>query len=301
MEIEKKEAADMNDSSSSDPKNCLFKEEINNNKNEIICVYNKKEKGGIDILHDYKYDNYEMLYEESYNEGKNNINEENIEIYVNDKKIKFNYKYESDEIGPITIKFKFKKLLTSTAFMFSGCKSLESIDLSSFNTNNVTNMSYMFSCCKSLESIDLSSFNTNNVTDMSHMFSDCHSLKSIDLSSFNTNNVTNMSHMFSYCKSLESIDLSSFNTNNVTNMSHMLSYCESLESIDLSSFNTNNVTNMSYMFSGCKSLESIDLSLFNTNNVTNMSHMFSHCESLKIENIKIKKNEEKILNEFNHK
>ena len=81
----------------------------------------------------------------------------------------------------------------------------------------------------------------------------------------------------------------------------MFSYCESLESIDLSSFNTNNVTNMSYMFSGCKSLESIDLSLFNTNNVTNMSHMFSHCESLKIENIKIKKNEEKILNEFNHK
>ena len=54
MEIEKKEAADMNDESSSDPKNCLFKEEINNNKNEIICVYNKKKKGGINILHDYK-------------------------------------------------------------------------------------------------------------------------------------------------------------------------------------------------------------------------------------------------------
>ena len=150
MEIEKKEAADMNDSSSSDPKNCLFKEEINNNKNEIICVYNKKYKDGIYLLHDYENYNLERVYKKSYNEGKNNINEENIEIYVNDKKIKFNYKYESDEIGPITIKFKFKKLLTSTAFMFSGCKSLESIDLSSFNTNNVTYMSYMFSGCESL-------------------------------------------------------------------------------------------------------------------------------------------------------
>ena len=55
------------------------------------------------------------------------------------------------------------------------------------------------------------------------------------------------------------------------------------------------------MFYDCKSLKSIDLSSFNTNNVTDMSYMFSGCESLKIENIKIKKNEEKILNEFNHK
>ena len=78
MEIEKKEAADMNDASSSDPKNCLFKEEINNNKNEIICVYNKKDKDRINILHDYKNNYYEKNYKESYNEAKNNINEENI-------------------------------------------------------------------------------------------------------------------------------------------------------------------------------------------------------------------------------
>ena len=78
MEIEKKEAADMNDASSSDPKNCYYKEEINNNKNEIICVYNKKKKGRINILHDYKNDIFERDYKESYNEGKNNINEKNI-------------------------------------------------------------------------------------------------------------------------------------------------------------------------------------------------------------------------------
>ena len=56
-----------------------IEKEINNNKNEIICVYNKKWKGGINILHDYKNDNLEKEYKESYNE-KNNINEENIEI-----------------------------------------------------------------------------------------------------------------------------------------------------------------------------------------------------------------------------
>ena len=35
-----------------------------NNKNEIICVYNKKEKDGINILHDYKNDYLERDYRE---------------------------------------------------------------------------------------------------------------------------------------------------------------------------------------------------------------------------------------------
>ena len=45
----------------------------------------------------------------SYIEGKNNINDKNIDIYVNDKKIKFNYEYKSIEKGNIQVKFVFKK------------------------------------------------------------------------------------------------------------------------------------------------------------------------------------------------
>ena len=138
----------------------------------------------------FKDDFYLKYIEESYNKAKKNINEENIEIYMNDEKIKFNYYYEGDEIRLIKIKFKFKKLLTSTAFMFYYCISLKSIDISSFNTNTVIDMSYMFVSCESIESI--SSFNTSNVTDMRDMFSFCYSLKSVILSSFNTCNVINM-------------------------------------------------------------------------------------------------------------
>ena len=36
--------------------------------------------------------------------------------------------------------------------MFNGCYSLNSIDLSKFNTNNVTDMSYIFIGCSSLNS-----------------------------------------------------------------------------------------------------------------------------------------------------
>ena len=36
------------------------------------------------------------------------------------------------------------------ACMFYGCSSLTNIDLSNFNTNNVTNMSWMFDECSKL-------------------------------------------------------------------------------------------------------------------------------------------------------
>ena len=42
--------------------------------------------------------------------------------------------------------------------MFYECNSLTNIDLSNFNTQNVTNMSYMFYECSSLTNIDLSNF-----------------------------------------------------------------------------------------------------------------------------------------------
>ena len=61
--------------------------------------------------------------------------------------------------------------------MFGGCSSLQSINLSSFNTTNVEDMYEMFRECSSLQSINLSSFNTTNVKDMSRMFCRCSSLK----------------------------------------------------------------------------------------------------------------------------
>ena len=81
-----------------------------NNKNEIICIYSKK-KDEISLLHDYNL-NFENEFRKLYLEGMNNINEKNIDIYINDKKIPFNYKYNSSEIGEIKVKFIFKKLLT---------------------------------------------------------------------------------------------------------------------------------------------------------------------------------------------
>ena len=49
-------------------------------------------------------------------------------------------------------------------------------------------MSEMFSCCFGTKNINLSNFNTQNVTDMNNMFQQCNKLININLSSFNTQN-----------------------------------------------------------------------------------------------------------------
>jgi len=145
-------------------------------KNEIICTYNKQENE-IDLLHNYNLIFKDEKIRKQYLEGKNNINEKNIDIYINDKKIPFNYKYKSNEKGDIKVKFIFNKLVTNTCFMFSRCSSLTSIDLSSFNSSNINDMVGMFSDCSSLKSIDLSSFNSSNINNLRGMIYKCPYLK----------------------------------------------------------------------------------------------------------------------------
>ena len=63
----------------------------------------------------------------------------------------------------------------------------------------------MFFSCEALTSLDVSKFNTENVTDMGCMFDNCSALTSLDVSKFNTENVTDMGGMFDNCKSLTTI------------------------------------------------------------------------------------------------
>ncbi len=172
------------------------------------------------------------------------------------------------------------KKVNSLESMFSRCEAV-SLNLSLFNTTNVTDMSFMFYLCEQLVSVDLSSFNTENVKNMEAMFMSCKALSSLNLSNFNTANVTKMSQMFSWCQVLSALDLSSFNTAKVTDMQSMFNRCNKLESLTLpSTFTTAEVTDMFSMFSNCSSLTSLDLSNFNTAKVTGMRNMFYNCSSL---------------------
>ena len=170
---------------------------------------------------------------------------------------------------------------TTTEGWFYELNLLERIEgLEHLNTSQVTSMGWMFKGCGSLTSLDLSCFDTSKVTSMSGLFSGCGSLTSLDLTCFDTSKVTDMRGMFEGCGSLTSLDLSSFDTSKVTDMEEMFSGCESLTALDLSSFDTSEVSYMRGMFYSCKSLTALDLSSFDTSNVTDMRGMFYSCESL---------------------
>ena len=167
---------------------------------------------------------------------------------------------------------------------------LTKIDLSGWDTSNVTDMSGMFKDCSSLTNLDVSGFDTSKVTGMSSMFQNCHSLTSLDVSSFDTSKVNSyysFASMFYGCSSLKTLDLSNFDFSNTHASSYvglygMLYGCGSLETITFPStvtFNNSGIS-MEQMFQYCSSLTTLDLSGFNTSNVKYMSSMFSNCNKL---------------------
>lgn len=162
----------------------------------------------------------------------------------------------------------------------NGNSGIASFRLLVTNTSSVENMSYMFKGCSSLTSLDVSNFDTSKVTRMYELFSGCHSLTSLDVSNFETSLVTDIGAMFAYCSSLTSLDFSSFDTSKVTSMYAMFFGCSSLTSLDLSNFNTLLVTNMNSMFNGCSALTSLDLSNFDTSQATGIGSTFNGCSSL---------------------
>ena len=172
------------------------------------------------------------------------------------------------------------KPIVSMSYMFES-SSAESIDLSSFNTSNVTNMKGMFEEALDVTKLDLSGFNTSNVTNMHRMFSRMNVI-SLDLSGFDTSSVTDMSDMFNY-NSISLLDLTGFDTSSVIDMSGMFDDCDAI-SIDVSSFDTSNVTTMESMFNDTL-VKTLDLSSFNTSNVTTMWGMFGSTTAFAIDGL----------------
>ena len=70
-------------------------------------------------------------------------------------------------------------------------RNLTELDTTKYNSVQWTDLSYKFNGCK-FTSLDLSGWDTSNVTDMGYLFQDCSSLTSLDLSSWDTRKVTNI-------------------------------------------------------------------------------------------------------------
>lgn len=170
--------------------------------------------------------------------------------------------------------------VTDMGSLFSGCEALTMLGVSRWDTSNVTNMHGLFYECKALTTLDLSGWETGNVTDMSHVFYGCEVLTTPNISEWDTSGVTDMSNMFYNCRALTTPNISGWDTRNVTDMSHMFSNCAALTTPNISGWDTENVTTMSSLFYNCDALVTLDLSRWNTGNVKYMSDMFASCDRL---------------------
>ena len=130
-------------------------------ENYILCKYNISDENinkPIQLLNCFDEKFMKEYEEECKKKGLEvlaiEINEKEIkeccELYLNDKKIDFNFKYIFNKSGEYNLKFNFNKLLTNISYLFYDITQLTSLDLSNFNTNKITSMRSMFSECSSL-------------------------------------------------------------------------------------------------------------------------------------------------------
>ena len=119
--------------------------------------------------------------------------------------------------------------------MFSGCNSLEFINLSNFNTELVTNLSGIFSGCNLITSLNLSSFNTSNTIDMSYMFYGCDNLEILDISNFDVTNCYSYNNMFSNYVNFKYIDIKNLKSDSIIkdsfNNTKLFYVCQSMNLI----------------------------------------------------------------------
>ena len=101
-----------------------------------------------------------------------------------------------DELNINHVEIIMSDYVESYSYMFNGCNSITKIDLSNFDTSQVTNMYGMFNGCSSLTSLNLSNFDTSQVTDMYGMFYNCKNLEYINLQNFKDNSLTSFSNIF---------------------------------------------------------------------------------------------------------
>ncbi len=170
---------------------------------------------------------------------------------------------------------------TSLAFMFQRMFNLSNIiwpdNADYLKTSKLENVSGMFYGCQLLEEIDLSIFDTSNVTNMTSCFSQSF-VKKVKFG--DTRNVIDFSYLFEDDYILEAIE--GLDTDSAVDLGYAFSRCLLLKSFDFSQYNMENVECMAYMFDNCQDLEEvIGLENVHLPNIKSTQSMFSACTKLK--------------------
>ena len=176
---------------------------------------------------------------------------------------------------PIT-KFTFETCIYIGKWIMTYATLLKHLDVSGWDTSNMTSMYNMFTNMQNVTELDVSGFDTSKVTTFEGMFMQCSSLTSLDVSGFDTSSATTLKQMFTNTN-LTTLDVSKWDTSNVTNMHRMFLNNSSLASLDVSGWDVSKVTDFEYMFHNCKKVATLDVSNWNPKSAQKMSAAFYNC------------------------
>lgn len=101
----------------------------------------------------------------------------------------------------------------NSAEFFKGRTALTSLNLSNFDTTNVTSFAYMFHNCRGLTSLDVSNFDTAKATSFAAMFYSCSGLTTIIAGDWSAS-VTS-TNMFDDCTSLVGGNGTTYNSSHI--------------------------------------------------------------------------------------
>ena len=134
------------------------------------------------------------------------------------------------------------------------------IDLTDIDISELDNLSSIF-CGLKLEVVDISGWDTSNVTAMAYMFSQCKNLKNIiGIENLDVLKLKRANFMFSHCEKLVELDLTNWNPISLENAWSMFYRCSNLKIIkNIENWQLPNIKDVSYMFCDCAKLD-VDLS-----------------------------------------
>lgn len=144
----------------------------------------------------------------------------------------------------------------SFSFTFGGTNSLHNIaGLETWDTSNAFTMQGMFESC-GVQSLNISTFNTQGVTNMNNMFSNCYNLTELQLPEQFGQIAENVSRLFAYCNQLQSINLSTMNPN-ANDITGMFDSCTALNTVTLPDGFGGNANSFAGLFSNCWNLQNV--------------------------------------------
>ena len=183
------------------------------------------------------------------------LNEYIIEkILINKSSKLYKIKVESKDQLEAIIQ---KRYINNISFVY-----LSDIDVSELN-----DLSSIFDGLK-IEVVDISGWDTSNVTTMAYTFAECEDIKKIiGIENLDVSKLQSANAMFYGCKNLVELDLTNWNTISLANMSHMFYNCSNLKIIkNIENWQLPNIKNVRKMFYNCVKLN-VDLSNWNLTNI----------------------------------